>query len=156
MNICITGRRPQKLGGFTKEVDEKLRQLFIKKFLWLKPDNVISGMALGADMAAAEAAISLGIKVIAAVPFKGQETVWPESSQRRYNDILAKCSQIVTVCEGGYSASKLQERNVWMVDHSDMVLALWDGTSGGTSNCVQYAERKGKTIRNIWSDWKKM
>jgi uncharacterized phage-like protein YoqJ len=34
-------------------------------------------------------------------------------------------------------------RNRWMVDNSDKVLAWWDGTSGGTKNCIDYADDKG-------------
>ena len=29
-----------------------------------------------------------------------------------------------------------------MVDHSDRVLAVWDGSSGGTKNCIDYAKEK--------------
>jgi len=30
------------------------------------------------------------------------------------------------------------------------MLALWDGTRGGTFNCVRYTERVGKPIVNVW------
>lgn len=34
---------------------------------------------------------------------------------------------------------------------SDLVLALWNGTAGGTANCIKYAEKVGKPIVNCWS-----
>jgi len=33
-----------------------------------------------------------------------------------------------------------------MVDLSDMVAAFWDGSSGGTGNCVRYALKVGKKM----------
>jgi hypothetical protein len=36
-----------------------------------------------------------------------------------------------------------------MVDNSDLLIAVWDGSSGGTSNCVSYATIKGKQIIRI-------
>ena len=36
-----------------------------------------------------------------------------------------------------------------MVDNSDIIIAVWDGTKGGTYNCVQYAKKKNKEIIQI-------
>ena len=33
-----------------------------------------------------------------------------------------------------------------MVDRSDFVLAFWNGTKGGTGNCVEYAKKQGKPV----------
>ena len=41
----------------------------------------------------------------------------------------------------------MQIRNRWMVDNSDLVLAVFDGKKeGGTWNCVKYAKSKNKEI----------
>ena len=35
-----------------------------------------------------------------------------------------------------------QERNVWMVDNSGLLVTIWNGTTrGGTWNCLQHARR---------------
>ncbi|WP_188052008.1 hypothetical protein [Azospirillum sp. Sh1] len=49
----------------------------------------------------------------------------------------------------------MNTRNEWMVDHSDRLLALWDGSQGGTANCVRYARGLGRPIDNLWSEWEK-
>lgn len=36
-----------------------------------------------------------------------------------------------------------------MVDNSDAVIAVWDGTAGGTKNCFDYATKIGKKIIRI-------
>jgi uncharacterized phage-like protein YoqJ len=103
-------------------------------------------MALGVDQWAANIAYKLGIPFIAAVPFEGQEKAWPEQSQKVFNILIGKVAEVVIVSPGGYTAYKMQVRNEWMVDRADKVIAIWDGTPGGTGNCVNYAKSKNKEI----------
>ena len=153
MIVCATGHRPNKLGGYGLDVKTKLEQL---AFTWLeehKPDKAISGMALGWDQAFARAAIELNIPLVAAIPFTGQEQAWPDSSQKEWKRLVDAAYEVVIVSEGGYAAWKMQKRNEWMVDQSDMVLALWDGSSGGTCNCIKYANKVSRPISNLWTNW---
>ncbi len=153
MILSATGHRPDKLGGYSSETRARLRRLATWFFEANRPDFVISGMALGWDMAWAEAAIEMHIPVVAAVPFSGQESTWPLASRDRYQQILSQCQRVEIICPGPYGSWKMQERNQWMVDNSDMVIALWDGSDGGTANCVQYAERLNRQIHNLWPYW---
>lgn len=41
-----------------------------------------------------------------------------------------------------------------MVDNSNAVLALWNGSEGGTGNCVRYAKEKNKKIFQLWDKYK--
>lgn len=50
---------------------------------------------------------------------------------------------------GVYNAKKLQIRNKYMVDKSDILLAIWNGDKSGTKNCIDYAEQIGKSIDYI-------
>lgn len=150
MIICGTGHRPQKLGGYSDQARQKLRLLAADYLCVQRPDRFISGMALGWDTALAEAALMLQIPYVAAIPFKGQESAWPAVSQQTFNFLVQHASEVVIVCDGSYAAWKMQKRNQWMVDHSDRVCALFDGSPGGTANCVKYALEGGKPIDNLW------
>lgn len=155
MIVAFTGHRPDKLGGYNLPNDtyNLVCQKIESALKELKPEKVIVGMALGVDQWAAHIAVKLGIPFIAAVPFIGQEGVWPAQSKTIYKILLAKASEIVIVSEGGYSAQKLQIRNEWMVNQllnpEDRLIAIWDGTKGGTGNCVEYATNAGKEIYRI-------
>lgn len=148
MIVSFTGHRPNKLGGYTipnliynnvtSQIEKTLREL--------KPEKAISGVALGVDQWAAKVCIKLGIPFIAAIPFEGQEKIWPQESKDRYNDLLKKAAETIYVCSPEYAAWKMQKRNIWMVDNSDVLIAIWDQTSGGTANCVKYAKSIGKKI----------
>lgn len=71
-----------------------------------------------------------------------------------YRALRAAAFRVEIVSPGGYAAWKMHERNRWMVDHADHILALWDGgKDGGTANCIEYAEKKKLPITNVWEEW---
>lgn len=151
-----TGHRLDKLSeGYTEAGRDRLVSLARWALVKYKPTAVISGMAQGWDQALAEAAMSYGIPFDAAVPFLGQEKQWPRESVERYRNLLSKARTVIVVCNGGYAAWKMQKRNEWMSDHADGLLALWNGSDGGTANCVRYAQDKhpAKPIYNVWDEW---
>jgi uncharacterized phage-like protein YoqJ len=151
MIIAFTGHRPDKLGGYKlpnptyikvcREIDWLLTEL--------QPEKVITGMALGIDQWAASVAYKLGIPFIAAIPFEGQEKAWPEKSQQTYRLLRRLATEEVIVSPGEYTAAKMRTRNQWMVDNCDSLIAVWDGSSGGTGNCIQYAKSVNKKIYQI-------
>jgi uncharacterized phage-like protein YoqJ len=150
--VAVSGHRPDKLPN--KETGYKLPnptynyvcQELERVLIELKPDKAISGMALGTDSYFAFVCIKLGIPFIAAVPFLNQESKWPKASQDTYHKLLAKAAEVVIVSEGGYSAEKMQTRNIWMTDRCDTLIAVWDQSSGGTANCIAYAK---SVVRDI-------
>lgn len=129
----------------------------------------ITGGALGVDTDAAREAHKMGLRFVVAAPCRGQEEAWwrhPER-QERYarmcqvadaelvQSLLAESSchhenypnaaaegGVVYVTDGPYDRTVMQRRNRWMVDHADAIVAVWDGTSGGTANCVGYARNR--------------
>lgn len=153
MIVAGTGHRPNKLGGFNNKAFLKLVKIAEDWIHTNKPEKIISGMAQGWDQALAQAAVNCGIPFIAALPFKGQEIRWSQKSQRYYNRLLSKAEQIVYVCDEGYEAYKMQLRNEWMVDNSNLVLAMWDGTTGGTLNCLKYAYANQIKVINLYETW---
>lgn len=158
MDICITGHRPNKLYGYDlndyrwEVLESKIADELVKNGC----TRFYCGMALGVDTVGAKACIRLkkqvyDIKLIACIPFKGQDCKWPYDSRMMYHDLLQQCDEQVVVCDGGYAPYKMQVRNQYMVDHSDLVLAVWDGSDGGTANCVRYAQRENKPIINLYT-----
>lgn len=154
MKIAGTGHRPNKLGGYGEEVREKLVRT-AEVWLMAHPevDEVISGGALGWDQALAQAAINLGLEVTLALPFPGFEDRWPTASKLYLHSLMAQADRVVFVSDAPYAVWKMQVRNEWMVEHCDLLLALWDGSAGGTGNCIGYANKVGKPIHNLWEDF---
>lgn len=107
---------------------------------------------LGWDQAFAQAAVDLGIPYIAAVPFEGFESTWPIASQDRFYDLRDKAAEVEIVSPYPGTVA-MQRRNEWMVDYADRICALWDGSWGGTFNCVRYAHRRNVPLDNLWDRW---
>lgn len=150
MIIAFTGHRPNKLGFYKPNpLQSWIRSEITRILSELNPQYTIVGGALGVDTWAAQISYSLQIPYILAVPFLGQEKIWPQSSKDEYNLIKSRAKEVVVVCDGGYSAAKMQIRNQWMVDRCNKLIAVWDGTSGGTGNCVAYANKLGREIIRI-------
>lgn len=155
MILTATGHRPDKLGGYSPAVTRELQRLAEELLYRMDPDTVITGMALGWDQAVGWAARARRIPFWAYVPFDGQDLAWPRQSREKYAELLSYAEKIVVCCPGGFEAYKFQLRNQRMIDDCDEVLALWNGTSGGTANCVKYAQKKERPITNCWGDWVK-
>lgn len=150
MIVAGTGHRPDKLGGYTDEASKRLQSL---AEFWLRNVNVegvISGMALGWDQALAWAAVELNIPFYAYIPFVGQEKAWPKQSQSEYHLLLDHAHAVKECSEPGYAVWKMQHRNKCMVDDALVVLALWNGSDGGTANCIEYAKKQNKQVVNLW------
>lgn len=151
MILAATGHRPDKLGGYDEQNPLRtwVRAQIHAALEDLKPEKAISGMALGVDSDFAEACVALGIPFIAAVPFQGQESRWPQASQERYKKLLARAAEVVYVSPPGYATWKFHARNQYMVDNCNLLLAVFDGSVGGTSSTVCYASSRGCPIRLI-------
>lgn len=153
---CFTGHRPDKLPWGLDESDP--RCLAVKRSMARELEGLyrrgyrhfISGMAMGCDLYFAEAALSLrkrypGVTVEGAVPCPTQAQKWPERLRRRRRLILNDCD-LETVVQQHYDRFCMHRRDRYMVDRSAAVLAVFDGTPGGTQYTLNYAMDKGREI----------
>ena len=155
MIIAGTGHRPPKLGGYkNSENVYEFAYAFLSDCLKQhQVHHIISGMALGWDQALAEAAYKIGIPFDAYVPFIGFEDNWPQLSRLQYYKLIDRAEKVHYICGLGYKSYKFQLRNEAMVDACDFVLALHNGTRGGTYNTIKYANRWCKPVVNLWNAW---
>lgn len=153
MILAATGHRPDKLGGYDMERERALVYFATKCLETIGPKEVISGMALGWDQAVAEAAARLGLPFVAAIPFYGQDRLWTAPARARYEALLDRSDKVFAVANGEPVPVAMQLRNQWMVDNSTHLLALWNGTPGGTHNCLRYAKGEGRKFTNVYDGW---
>jgi uncharacterized phage-like protein YoqJ len=155
--VGVTGHRLKKFRFYDAGTIPRVKRRLKEEIIRLRPRELITGMATGVDQWTADIAIELSIPFIAAVPFNGQELKWDRTTQRHYHYLLKLAKQVVIVSPGPYAREKMDRRNEWIVDHSDLMLAVWNGLGGGTANTVHYArERRREVIRINPSDTSKM
>lgn len=153
MILGITGHRPQ-YWGYSADLDLKLFHIVRAHLERIKPDKVVSGMALGMDQTCAKVCVMLGIPFIAAIPFRGQEKLWKPKLQEDYFELLRKASEIVVVSEGEYSVESMLKRNEYVVSQSHEMLVLHNGSrKSGTSHAVGLAVARGLPVLNIWKEF---
>lgn len=161
--LSATGHRPSKLGGYSPAISKRLIILATAYLKVIEPTRVVSGMALGWDLAVAQAALNLNIPLTCAIPFPSQPSLWPLDALQRWKAIKDRSRDVVIIAQE-YSPKAMQDRNVFMVRQCHVLLALWDGSRGGTRNCVLYAQRLRAfkpalfpiEIINTWESFKKM
>ena len=162
MIIAGTGHRPKKLGLDYSEVsDQVLREFLTLELKKLSEereiDLVLSGMALGFDLALAESARRVGIPYVAVLPFVGMQDKWPKKSQNRFTDALYWANKTIVVSDGGWSNDKYLARDRYLVDNSDLMFAMFNGhgATSGTGYTLAYAFEKYREVVNLWKPWVK-
>lgn len=166
--LCFSGHRPNKLGGYSGRHAEQLQRNLANKLIAVIRrsyvagfSTFISGGAVGVDQIAAQAVLQFReqnpVQLIIAAPFPSQPKLWSAGVREKYRVLLNMADQIIYCSGDPYSANKMQIRNEWMVDKSQAMIAVWDGSAGGTRNCTEYARNRipillihPNTLREHW------
>lgn len=147
---CFTGHRPEKLKIGEKTARALIRQ-GIQRAYAAGYTTFISGMARGIDLWAADIVLEErrhhpDMYLICAVPHPDFEKRWNAAAQQLYSTILQQADLTRIICPS-FSMGAYQKRNIWMVDHSSLVLAYYNGGAGGTANTIAYAKSQGVRVR---------
>lgn len=163
IHISLTGHRPKKLGGYNLAHKGYIQlQRDLENFIAIKLeefDVVIGhgGLALGADTIWAKAILAMRekypgrVKFHAEIPMMTQSSVWFNKKDIDFWHVQVNTADYKTVYgdilqypenqRKRMSGKILNDRNDGMLNACDILLALWDGSSGGTGNAVNYAEK---------------
>ncbi len=149
---CFTGHRPS---GFPFDKDDRVRTNMVKSMLYLKVCNAlndgyttfITGMARGVDTWCALAVLSLKddypeLKLIGVSPFKRELDRLSGTDLWDYKTITDYADRMIYISESYYPRCYF-DRNMYMVDHSSLVIGAVSNMQSGTGNTIRYAERKG-------------
>ena len=149
---CFTGHRPDKMEFGEKEIkpllEKAIDEAISKGFV-----TFITGMAMGTDIWAAEIVLDRrkkndDIHLICALPHPGFENRRSFVEKMKFSKII-KNADLVKEINDHYFTGCYQVRNEWMVDRSNLVIAVFNGQKSGTKNTVDYAIKKGININNV-------
>ena len=149
---CFTGHRSGKLNRKESEIcadlESEIRVAINKGF-----QVFITGMARGTDIWAGEIVLKLRnegfpVKLICALPFPGFDRSLADDWKQRYRQLSDAADQIQFVSPA-YRPSCFRVRNEWMVNRSALVIAVYNGTRGGTNNTIKYAQKCGVSVSII-------
>ena len=159
---CFTGPRPAKLPMNGTEysaeiaaIKTKIRSAVIDAY-----DEgfrfFMNGMAEGFDLFAAEIVIELkselpGIALVAVLPYSEAAKNHSSSIAKRMEKVLQKADAVFSLSEK-YIKGCEHSRNSYMVENSTRIIGYYNGLSGGTAHCWNYALKKGIEMVNLYDD----
>jgi ribonuclease HI len=150
--VAVFGHRPPELGGYEENpvaagVREKLAEILAAKKK-LSPDlYMLTGLLLGTEQLAAEAARAAGVPYVVIQPYPAPESQWPSSSRDRYADLIRHADAAVLL-ERAVPDSKqkfgasLARRDGWLAKHADEAIVVWDGQDPTLGKLVRTLEEK--------------
>ena len=150
---CFTGHRPEKL-PWRGDVSDP-RCLVLKERLAAAVEDAydkgmrhfLCGMARGADFYFCDAVLELrerrsGVTLEAVIPCEEQAARWSERERERWFSLVERCDG-ETMLQHHYDKGCMLRRNRYLVDHSSMLIAVYDGMLGGTMYTLSYAMKRG-------------
>lgn len=156
-SCAFTGHRPKKLPWRHNETAlgcvmlKNALATQIEMLVNAETTDFLSGMAEGTDTWASQAVFALreknpALKLHCILPCKEQADRWTSSARELYRSILEQADSIVYVSRS-YHKDCMLERNRFLVDHADLLLAVYNGEPrGGTAATVRYASRIGREV----------
>lgn len=159
MPVFFTGRRPKYIGTYNLN-DKVWRDIFkatvkeVEKLIIEGESTFYTGGALGFDVVAFYAVEKLkkkydGLNNILCIPTINHYSRWNDIDINRFFKMKKSADKIVNVYEikEYYSYSyggKLNRRNDYMADNSNICISLWEGNKlGGTYNAIKYIKNIG-------------
>lgn len=164
VHIALTGHRPTKLGGYDLSTPgytamQRDLETYIERTLAVH-DVVVghSGLALGADTIWSKAILAMKVKYPgrvlfhAEVPMLEQPDAWFKKTdidfwheQIRRADAqttYGSLKDLETSVRNRKARDLLLARNVGMIEACDVLLAIHDGSTGGTAHAVGEAKKR--------------
>ena len=152
----FTGHRPARLRmACGSDAVRALTECLYWHTLYLYYESGIthffSGMAQGTDIWCAQQVLRLRrykpeVSLHCVLPCYNQEKSWSERERRVYREILSQADEVFYL-NGSYFQGCMQERNRYLVDRAQTLLAVYDGApGGGTEYTVRYAQSRDRRI----------
>ncbi len=144
---CVTGHRnvpTKKVEYVTVKLEQEIMRAIEGGYT-----RFISGFAAGTDLLFSEIIVELKDKypiiLEAAIPYSKRL----KTPDKMFQKLIKYCNKIVIHCDA-YSKDCYIKRNRYMVEQSELVIAVWDGRhTGGTAATISHAKRFNKNLRLI-------
>lgn len=161
--IGITGHRdlrPEDVGQLRSVVDGILKSL---KACWCRgdaqhqpPPVLLSSLAAGADQLVAQAALDLGLRLIAVLPMPQEQYERDFATEKElagFRGLLEQASAVIemglcpgsspdSLGEGAERARQYEAAGMYICRHCYVLIALWDGEEGKTGGTAEVVHMK--------------
>ena len=174
IRIGFTGHRPTKLGGYNLQTTEYNRlqqdlEWYIERNLAVY-ETVIghSCLAQGGDTIWSKAILAMKdkypgrVQLHAEIPFMEQPDVWPNQDDinfwheqvQRADDktIYGSLANVTGAARRAMAIDLLNKGNIGIIEHVDIMLALYNGSKSGTGHAIREAEKQNVPVYVVHPD----
>ena len=162
VRVGVTGHRrvddPEGVGAAVREVLGRVRERFAgAEGVRLE---AVSPLAEGADrIVAREVLAEAGAALTVPLPFPAEDysaDFTAPASKAEFDELLGRAARVEVMPPAASRDDGYERVGRWVVEHSDVLLALWDGAAsrgrGGTAEIVAYARERGRPVYWIHTD----
>jgi RNase H-like protein len=145
--VAVVGHKPPEIGGYgpnptADDVRAKLAEVLAAK-RQVEPDLVLlTGLGLGSEQLAAEAAVHAGVPYVAVLPYPDPDSQWPPASRAAFRALLEGAASSVVLqakapATKALAGAALRRRDAWLARHAHEALAVWDGRDAAVGRSVR-------------------
>lgn len=156
VRVGVTGHRsiddPEGVGAAVRDALARVRERFAgTQAIRLE---AVSPLAEGADRIVAHAVLAEpGAALTVPLPFPADDYAADfaaPASKAEFKELLALATRVEVLPPAASRDAGYERAGRWVVEHSDVLLALWDGAPargpGGTAAIVAYARERGLPV----------
>ncbi len=149
--VVVIGHRPPELGGYEPNLLQAAVQRRLGDILaaqqQLDEDLVlVTGLQLGAEQLAAEAAVDRGIPFVVVQPHPDPDARWPEATRATYRRLVDSAQEVrllqrKPVKSAADVSRAMGQRDAWLARVADAAIVVWDGKDARLSKAVKALEK---------------
>ena len=150
--VVVFGHRPPELGGYDANFLQAAVQRRLGDILTAQAQVdddlvLVTGLALGAEQLAAEAAVDRGIPFVAVQPFPDPDAKWPSASRQAYRRLLDQADDVVLLQKKAVRTPTdvrraMGQRDAWLTRSADAAIVVWDGRDALLGKVVRALEKE--------------
>jgi ribonuclease HI/uncharacterized phage-like protein YoqJ len=150
--VVVIGHRPPELGGYEPNFLQAAVQRRLGDVLsaqqQLDEDLVlVTGLQLGAEQLAAEAARERDIPYVVVQPFPDPDARWPKESRGAYLRLVSGAREVVLLQKKPVNSPNdvrraMGQRDAWLTRNADAAIVVWDGNDALLGKQVKALEKQ--------------
>lgn len=148
--VVLAGHRPPELGGYdanpvSKRVKRQLVEILQAKLKMNGDLVVLTGLQLGAEQLAAEAAMEAGVPYVAVLAYPDPAAVWPKKSQAHFDTLLDGAVDVIVLAQKvpdtkAKIGAAMRKRDTWYAANANEAIVVWDGKDRLVGSVVKALE----------------
>ena len=150
--VVVFGHRPPELGGYDRNllhvaVQRRLTDILVAQAQLDEDLVVVSGLQLGAEQLAAEAAVDRGLPLVAVQPYPEPDAKWPAAGREAYRLLLDAAREVILLQKTPVRSPSdirraMGQRDAWLARVADAAIVVWDGQDALLAKTVRALEQK--------------